>query len=233
MKTIIFTRDNDIDGVSCALLAKLVFGENCKVIFSSQENINNDFIDFFNIEKTYDYDEDIDTYNIIGNDNLKEYDRIYITDLCITGELLKRCGRVSSVTSKLRFFDHHDIAFEKGVNNYRLNGTIEKRDEYGPCCSLGLFYAYLKRKQVFEPGRPLKEYVEMVRICDTNDSQTSTEKTEGLKLLFEAVSQDEFAHRMFEKISNKELDSFAFTEQEKIKIQEQREKCLLEENNEK
>ena len=69
MKVVIFTRENDIDGVSCATLAKLTYGDDCEVVFSSQEKINQDFIDFFDIEERYDEDEEIDSFDITGSKN--------------------------------------------------------------------------------------------------------------------------------------------------------------------
>ena len=230
MKSVIFTQTDNIDGVSCAVLAKLVFGEDCEVVSTSQEKINDDFINFFEIEPSYDDDEEIDTYNITGNSKIKEYENIIVTDLCITGELLRRFCRAANVNKRLHLFDHHDFAFKKGVDNYRLNCDVLRHDEYGPCCSLGLFYAHLKRKHMIEAGRPLKEYVEMVRICDTNDSEKATKKTEDLKLLFNAISHKEFAHRMLERVSSLELDSFEFSEMEKdlISIQRDREQALEE-----
>ena len=235
MKVVIFTRENDIDGVSCATLAKLTYGDDCEVVFSSQEKINQDFIDFFDIEERYDDDEEIDSFDITGNAKLKEYDKIFITDICITGELLRKFFRAANVNMKLRIVDHHEEAFKNGVCNYGLCNDIKRSDEYGPCCSLGLFYAYLKKKQALKPSKALKEYVEMVRICDTNDTQKANQKTEHLRLLFNAIPVDEYAYRVFSKISDNELDSFEFTGRERDLIQQQKEReaFVLEENNEK
>ena len=224
MKVVLFTREADIDGISCATLAKLVFGEDCEVVLSSQEKINDDFIKFFDIESRYDDDEEIDSYDITGNPKIKEYDKIFMTDLCITGELLRKFFRAANVNMRMRIIDHHDEAFKNGVCNYGLCNDIKKKDEYGPCCSLGLFYAHLKQKQFFEPNRPTKEFVEMVRICDTNDLEKSTKKTEDLQLLFNAVSQEEFAFRVFDKISDNELELFDFTSEEKDIITIQRDR---------
>ena len=230
MKNVIFTQNNNIDGISCATLAKYVFGEDCEVVFTTQETVNEDFINFFDIEPAYDDDAEIDTYNITGNSKIKEYDNIFVADVCITGELLRRFCRAANVNKRFRQFDHHDIAFKKGVDNYTLNCDVLRKDEYGPCCSLGLFYAYLKKKHMIEAGRALKEYVEMVRICDTDDKEKATKKTEDLKYLFEAVSHEEFAYRVLSRVSDKELNSFEFTDLENdiIGVQKERQEALEE-----
>ena len=226
MKTVIFTQGNNIDGISCAVLAKLVDGEDCEIVLSNQSTINNDFIEKFNIEPSYDDDRDVDTYNITGNEPIKMYDKIYMTDLCIYGELLRRFGRAANSMPKLRLFDHHDFAFEKGVNNYCLNCQVKKENDEGLCSSTSMFYDYLKSKRLVEDNKKLKEFVNLVRVCDTLDECDSKikEKAENLNLLFEALKDKDFASAMMEKLIYNKEESFEFTSEEIRIIEKQKEK---------
>lgn len=218
MKTIIFTQGNNIDGATCIALAKMAFGLDTEVVLTNQETINDDFIERFSIESLYDDDEEIDSYNIIGNEEIKKFDKIFITDACITDELLRKFGRAANVNTKLKFFDHHEYAVKKGAANYWLNGTVKVKDEGKLCSSTTLFYEYLKKAKLLEENEKLKKLTELVRICDTE--QDLPEEAKNLQLLFDGVSLDEYVFRMLYKISTDE--KFDFNERELEIIEKQR-----------
>jgi len=219
MKTVIFTQGSNIDGVSCAMLVMMSIGEDCDVVFTSQETINDDFIKYFDIEPSYDDDEDIDTYNITGNDKIKEFDKIFITDVCITDELLRRFGRAANVNNKLRMFDHHDIAFQKGVVHYRLNADIQKESNDGPCCSVGLFYEYLIRKGYANGNRAFSDYIKLVRDCDIEKIEDSVD-AQNLQYLFDALEHKEFVNLVGNNLLNSSNEKYVFSEEEKNIIEQ-------------
>ena len=53
MKTKLFTH-NDLDGVGCAILAKLVFGEDVDIEYCSYRNVDDCVSDFIEEAENYD-----------------------------------------------------------------------------------------------------------------------------------------------------------------------------------
>jgi len=216
MKVVIFTHNADIDGMGCAILAKLCYGEeNCDIVFTTPHTVNDDFINFFGIEKTYDDDEEKDTYNIYSSDNIRDYDRIFITDLSINGELFNRVIRNNIAGSKLRIFDHHELNEKNGVSGY-LNANVKISDFYGLCSGTSLFSEYLKKKCGLNQSKILDDFVEKVRRQDTWEWKTKYNDTiaDDLAQYFNAVGKTKFIKSMLDKINNNPNSEFFFTEEE-------------------
>ena len=82
----------DLDGVSCAVLAKLAWGENVDITFCrNPADVTN------TLQKMYE------------KEAWKEYNLIYVTDLSFDANILQECKKFKNI---LRLFDHHETAVE-------------------------------------------------------------------------------------------------------------------------
>lgn len=216
MKVVIFTHNADIDGMGCAILAKLNYGEeNCDIVYTTPHSVNEDFVNFFGITKTYDDDEEKETYNIYDSDKIREYDRIFITDLSISGELLQRVAKNNISGNKVRIFDHHEFNVKKGINNY-LIADVRVSDYNGLCSGTSLFYEYLSKKCGLQNSNILKSFVEKVRRQDTWEWKTKyqDDMADDLAQLFNAVGKEMFNDLMIQKIKDYPEAEFFFTDEE-------------------
>ena len=88
MKVLIFTHKNDIDGMGNAILSKLAF-DNVDYILCETFDLQEKVIEFINTKKMY------------------EYDRIFITDLCLNEDVLNRIDKDEKLKNKFQIIDHH------------------------------------------------------------------------------------------------------------------------------
>ncbi len=145
----------DLDGIGCAVLAKLAFCDDVDIEYCNYDDIDEKVNDFY-------FDYTIDK-------NLREkYDHVYITDISILDKFAKRINN-SSLSEHITLLDHHPTALD--LNKYdwclvsisNINGIKTSGTE--------LFYQNLKSKQLFpeylENSSYLKEFVEVVRNYDT------------------------------------------------------------------
>ena len=88
MKVLIFTHKNDIDGMGNAVLSKLVF-DNVDYVLCETFDLNCKVNEYINTNKIYDYD------------------KIFITDLCLDEKTLSDINENKKIKNKIQIIDHH------------------------------------------------------------------------------------------------------------------------------
>ena len=208
MKRLIITHIADIDGMGGAILSKLAF-DNIDIIFcKNPSDLNNKLLEIY---------ENKDLYN---------YDLIYISDLSPSRELLERLLSDSKLTNKLFLFDHHETAFDAGLNDFN-NCIVRVKDDKGISCATQIYYEFLIENNYLKQNDILDQFVELVRLEDTYEyKKYDREDAHDLAILFNAIGKDEYIDRMINKISNN--DNFSFDDYELEKINNKKEITIKE-----
>lgn len=145
MKVLLFTHEQDIDGLGCAALAE-------------ESIIEYDLV----LCKTFELDEKIKAY--LSSGNMSEYDKIIVTDLCPKKETLELIMANDELSHVFQVLDHHKTAEE--FNCYPFvkvaseNGTVKES-------GTSLFYKYLKENNLLVASTVIDEFVELTRQYDT------------------------------------------------------------------
>lgn len=153
----------DLDGVGCAILAKLAFGSNVSITYCNSPNALED--------------------ELLTND-LSSYDYVFVTDLSFPQPFMLH-GNL--LTPKFMLFDHHKTA--EWLNEYDFaNVHVEHKNKL--TCGTELFYKYLIKKDLISP-RPY--FVEQVRLYDTWDwTKTSVNVPKYLNDLLYIIGISDF-----------------------------------------
>lgn len=145
----------DLDGIGCAVLAKLVFGDKVDIEFCQYNDIDEKVMEYINSE-TYKFN-------------------CFITDISVSEEVANKIDEINSVVdyeAQKRIFtllDHHKTA--EFLNKYDwatvidLNQSlnIEGYKESGT----SLFYDYLVNNNLLKRTAILNQFVNLVRMYDT------------------------------------------------------------------
>ena len=123
MKILLFTHKNDIDGMGNVVLSKLAFN-NVDYILCETFELNHKVNEFIITKKIY------------------EYDKIFITDLCLSEELLSLINKDEILKNKVQIIDHHKTYDNETYTRYSFVKVKIKNDK-GLCCGTSLFYEYL------------------------------------------------------------------------------------------
>ena len=83
MKVLLFTHKNDIDGMGNAILAQLAFDEVNYVLCG-----------------TFDLTESVEKYYKDGS--IYDYDRVYVTDLCLQDPILSKIAQDEKISKKFK-----------------------------------------------------------------------------------------------------------------------------------
>ena len=141
----------DMDGVACAILAKIAFGDkNVDVEYCNYDDINEKVREFYNS----------------GRD--REYYRVYITDISISDDLADEIDKYGCGNWFL--FDHHGTA--TGLNRFGwCEVSVHNRNGL-KTCGTELFYDELLLDRRFENKHhefmvTLRHFVDVVRDWDT------------------------------------------------------------------
>lgn len=148
----------DLDGIGCAVLAYLEFGE---------ENVDVEYCDY------KDVDEKVRDLYVSGKDKL--YDKIYITDISVGDKVAAEIDEMvnASDDEKWYLFDHHATALH--LNKY-IWTMVRVTDEHTGLKTSGteMFYKYLNIFECFDDGYGnnlvhdnIRSFVEKVRDYDT------------------------------------------------------------------
>ena len=201
MKILLFTHKNDIDGMGNAILAKLAF-EKVDYILCGTFNLTENVLKYYEDESIY------------------EYDKIYITDLCLEDPLLSQIAKDERLKGKILLFDHHKTFATPKYTNHSFI-TVKVSDEKGLCCGTGLFYKHLITENLMpENNQAIKEFVELTRQHDTWEWKNifNNEKARQLATLFDVVGCEGYIDMMTKKLSNN-MSIFEFNEFENMLIE--------------
>lgn len=192
MKVLLFTHEQDIDGMGCAVIGKIAF-PTIKCIPC----------------KTFEITEKVK--DTIDSREIYKYDMIFVTDLCIKEPILTKIANDSSLNQKLIILDHHKSEIEEGNNKYPFVHIIVE-NQFGKVSGTSLFYEYLVKNKFLKPTKVLTELVELTRQYDTWEwKKYQNEKARKLHILFEEVGYQKYVDIM---LKLKEENTIKFTEDE-------------------
>lgn len=192
MKVKLFTH-NDLDGVGCAILGKLVFEDKIDIEYCSYDNINDKVKDF---------------YSSYGADK-NNYDKVFITDISVSEEVAQIIEWYTCPEVKL--FDHHGTALN--LNRYDWAKVMEEDQIYDDSGAIYktsgtyLFFEYLREYGMFGErslgwGLDICAFVDTVRKYDTWEWNTvfNDVKPKQWNDLFYLYGRDRFIEMIIDKI---------------------------------
>lgn len=206
MKVILFTHKIDIDGMGSVVLANLAF-----------KNVTTVFCDTFEI--------DAKLKEFLDSKQILDFDKVFVTDLCPSLEMLKSINQNQNFKTKIVVLDHHATDEEK--NNFDFV-TIEVENKNSKLCGTSLFLDYLKNNYGFNPSPATEKFVELTRMYDTWEWKTkyNIDEPNDLNLLFMSAGKDKYVLMMTKKLMSEK--TFKFSENEEKIIKNQKEIILKE-----
>lgn len=190
----------DLDGIGCAVLAKIAFGDEVDIEYCNYNNVN----------------EKIEAF--MGT-TVSAQDKIYITDISVNEEIAERIDSYSLAQWKL--FDHHATA--EWLNKYSWAKVRTDRITFvGPfkTCGTELFYEHLVQKGCISgSNKILREFVNFVRDCDTWAWKTyeNGQPIKQFNDLLYILGRDKFIERCLTRYKgNKRMVQFSKDEQKFI-----------------
>ena len=208
MKVLLFTHKNDIDGMGNAILAQLAFKE----------------VDY-ELCGTFDLTSSVQSY--FEGEKIYQYDRIYVTDLCLEDPVLSKVAMNSKLEGKVLVFDHHKTFTDPKYTSHKFV-TVKIEDEKGLCCGTSLFYKYLVSEGLIDKdNKCISEFVELTRQHDTWEWRNiyNNEKARELSILFDALGYDGYISLMTEKLRKEDI--FEFDSMERILIENRKKQIAL------
>ena len=190
MSVLLFTHKNDIDGMGNAVLSKLAF----------------DNVDYILCE-TFDLQHKVNEFITTGK--IYNYDKIYITDLCLGEELLSLINKDEKLKNKIQIIDHHKTYDDEKYTKYSFV-KVEIKNDKGLCCGTSLFYEYLVDNNFLTKNYIIDEFVELTRQHDTWEWKNiyNNEIARELAILFDSLGTEGYINFMYEKLSNEKEFSF-------------------------
>ena len=136
----------DLDGVGCAILTKLAFGEEVDISYCNYDDINESILDYLN-----------------NNDDSLSY--IYITDIRVNEDIAKLLDERGGVC----LLDHHPTALE--LNKYTWCKVMVEDLDGVKTSGTKMFYHWLGingyLSDELENNKSLSRFAELVRDYDT------------------------------------------------------------------
>lgn len=185
MKVLLFTHEQDIDGMGSIILSLQVF-KDLKYVPCKTFEITKKFQEFADSKKIYDYD------------------KIFVTDLCIKEPLLSKINKDDILRKKLTILDHHKSEIDEGNNKYDFVNIIVENNK-GKTSGTSLFYEYLLENGYILPTPCLDELVELTRQYDTWEWKRiyNNSKARMLHLLFEQLGYEQYIKEICKIVSTK------------------------------
>lgn len=181
MKVLLFTHGQDIDGAGCAILLRKAF-------------------DYYKIVPTKTFDITANVKSYIDEDLIYEYDKVFVTDLCIKEPLLSEINKDEILKNKITVIDHHKTEIDEGNDKYSfVNITIQKNGK--KVSGTSLFYEYLLENGFLKRTDILDQLVEWTRQYDIWDwKKENNYDARKLHILFEMLGFDKYFELMNEKV---------------------------------
>ena len=209
-KIIIFSHENDIDGLGSIILGKIAFEDVDYVLASNVNVLENKFRDY------------------LDKGDLYKYSRIFVTDLALYNPSLEIVSKDPILSKKVLVFDHHKSAINEGCDKYSFT-TIKETDDNGrKRCGTDLFYEYLCSEKLITKTVALDEFVELTRLEDTWEWKKMGSqglKAHDLAILFNGVGIDSYIERILLKF-NMNSNSFELDQTEINIIEEKKAEYL-------
>lgn len=192
MKVLLFTHEQDIDGIGSIIIGKQTFKD----------------FDYITC-KTFEVNQKVN--ETITNNSIYNYDYIYVTDICIKEPLLTQINKDEKLKGKIIVLDHHKSELEEGNDKYQFVNIIVT-NEKGKTSGTSLFYDYLLSEGLLKSNNCLDELVELTRQYDTWEWKEiyNNVKARTLHILFEQLGYEKYIDQINEIVSNK--TNFEFNE---------------------
>ena len=175
--------DNDLDGNSCFIVAKIFLNEDIDVTKSGPKKVNNDVLEVIQ--------------------NHEQYSKIFITDLSVNSEVAKELDKISN---KICLLDHHVSA--EFLNDYSWANVHVKLNDRKTCgAELLLNYLYENMNQNnIDKNHRIFDFVETTRRYDTWEwyDVYNDDIPKKMNDLMYIKGKDEFTDEMLIKIKSGE-----------------------------
>ena len=192
---------NDLDGVSCGIIAKLALGEDVTVSYNSIGRLNQS-VEAFLETATPD-------------------DILLVTDLSVNEENEKRISQYVSDGGKARLIDHHKSSLH--LNEYPWASVTVKQEDGKLTSATSLFYEYAVEQNWLSRSQHIEQYVELVRQYDTWEWEANDNLTaKRLNDLFFMFAIEEFEEKIMNKLASGGSFDFDEIEQTLLKVEESR-----------
>lgn len=186
MRVLLFTHEQDIDGIGCAVLANHAF-TNLEIVPC----------------KTFEITKKVKEY--IDNKKINSFDKVFVTDLCIKEPLLTTINQNNDLKEKVQVIDHHKSEIDEGNNQYNFVSIIVEENgkkESGT----SLFYKYLLKNKFLKQEEYLDTLVEWTRQYDVWDWKLlNNVQARYLHILFEELGYEEYLRIANSFIKKKEI----------------------------
>lgn len=192
---------NDLDGVSCGIIAKLALGEDVTVSYNSIGRLNQS-VEAFLEQATSD-------------------DILLVTDLSVNEENEGRISQFVADGGKALLIDHHKTSLH--LNEHPWASVTVQQEDGKLTSATSLFYEYAVKQNWLAHSENVGAYVELVRQYDTWEWEANANFTaKRLNDLFFMFSIEEFEEKILNKLQTD--DSFDFDEVEEtlLKVEESR-----------
>ena len=181
--TIKLITHTDLDGVSCAILAKLAFGNHVEIEYCDYSDMDSKFKDVIEELKT-------------------KPQRYFVTDLNLSESLISQIDEVNK-DKNLLLFDHHQSSLPFGDKDWICAADRDENDN--PVCGTSLFYGYLK---MFPGGLHYvcDKFVEYVTYWDTwqwENKGADGDMSKNLSNLLSIYGRDSFLSKMVDHLSKR------------------------------
>lgn len=192
---------NDLDGVSCGIIAKLALSEDVVVSYNSIGRLNQS-VEAFLEQATLD-------------------DILLVTDLSVNEENESRISEFVANGGTALLIDHHKSSLH--LNEHPWAAITVKQEDGKLTSATSLFYEYVVGQNWLSRSLNTDEYVELVRQYDTWEWEANDNlSAKRLNDLFFMFSIEEFEEKIMKKLGSD--DSFDFDEIEEtlLKVEESR-----------
>lgn len=185
--------------MGCAVLSKLAF-KNCDIEYCETFEVNDRFKNYVESGKIY------------------EYDKIFITDICLKQPYIESVSKNKLISSKLQIIDHHITEINEENDKYDFS-FIKVEDEKGKCSGTSLFYQYLRENGLLESNNGIDQFVELTRRYDTWEWKNiyNDENANYLNILFTLWGIDKYVSHFTDVLSKQKHFEFSVDELSQIK----------------
>ena len=189
MKVLLFTHEQDIDGMGNVILCKQAFKDF-------------DYVTCKTFEVNKKVQEKIDDKSIY------KYDFIYVTDICIKEPLLSFINNDEYLKDRLIILDHHKSEIDEGNDKYDFVHIVIE-DKKCKVSGTSLFYEYLLNNKLIKKTKSLDDLVEWTRQYDTWEwKKYNNPKGRMLHILFEVLGYKKYIEIASRMVLNEEEITF-------------------------
>lgn len=191
MKILLFTHEQDIDGMGSIIIGKQLFKD----------------FDYITC-KTFEVNQKVS--ETIYNSSIYNYDFIYVTDICIKEPLLTQINNDEKLRSKILVLDHHKSEIDEGNDKYPFVNIVVNTEK-GKTSGTNLFYDYLISQGLLESNACLDELVELTRQYDTWEWKDlyNNGKARMLHILFEQLGYERYIEQVNEIVTHNRTFNFS------------------------